>query len=681
MYELVRVKYHSNDRICGTTVPGLESDTGLLVFRPEQERAHAREGRRDVRRSIATVSLSGTLQEKLLAIAAARFDGFELFENDLLFFDGSARDVRHMADQLGLKNVLFQPFRDFEAVPDEVFRRNLDRAERKFDLMAELDTRLMLVCSNVSPLAEDDDERAAAQLHELAERAAARGIRIGYEALAWGRHVRTYGHVWRIVQKAAHSHLGVILDSFHTLALGDDPAGISDIPGDKIFFVQLADAPRLDMDVLSWSRHFRCFPGQGDFDVAGFAAEAIAAGYSGPLSLEIFNDEFRAASPSRTARDGMRSLLYLEEQIRQRQAERPLDAPRPGRGHVDLLDPPPKPDIKGVAFLEFSVDQAAGAELGRWIEGLGFHRVGRHRTKDVTLYRQGEVAIALNAESEAFAHSYYLLHGESVCAIGLRVADPQALLNRAEVFGCQRFEERVGPNEAPMPGLRAPDGSLVYVVGEDFDAALDFVRDRSSDAQAGGSILAVDHVGQALPGDQFDTWLLYYRAVFGLRPEESWVLPDPYGLVKSRALINDARSVRFPLTFSDSSRTVVARSLTTFSGAGVNQVAFATDDIFRAVKGMRQRGMDLLPIPENYYDDLAARLGLDDAFVERLRSHEVLYDRDPRSGEFFHVYTQTFHDRFFFEVVQRVGGYDQYGAANAPVRMAAQARSARSVNA
>ena len=630
-----------------------------------------------MRRSIATVSLSGSLQEKLIAVAAAKFDAVELFENDLLFFDGTARDVRDMTAQLGLKIVLFQPFRDFEAVPDEVFKRNLDRAERKFDLMGELDTHMMLVCSSVSPLAVDDDARAAAQLHELAERAAARSIRIGYEALAWGAHVRTYGHVWKIVQTAAHSHLGVILDSFHTLALGDDPAGIAHIPGEKIFFVQLADAPKLNMDVLSWSRHFRCFPGQGDFDVAGFTAQAIAAGYAGPLSLEIFNDEFRAAAPSRTARDGMRSLLYLEEQVRARQADMPSDARRPGRARVDLLDPPPPPDLSGVAFLEFAVDPAAKQELAGWLEGLGFARLGRHRNKDVTLYRQGDFSIALNAEDEAFAHSYYLLHGVSVCAVGLRARDPEGLLARAEVFGSQRFEERVGPDEAPMPGIRSPDGSLVYVVEEGFDAAADFVRDRAEGAATGdGLIVRVDHVGQALPGDHFDTWLLYYRAVFGLRPEDSWVLPDPYGLVKSRALINETRSVRLPLSFSESNRTVVARSLTTFSGAGVNQVAFATDDIFAAVVRMRERGMKLLPIPENYYDDLSARLGLDEDFIARLRTHEVLYDRDPNGGEFFHVYTQTFHDRFFFEVVQRTGGYDQYGAVNAPVRMAAQARAA-----
>lgn len=627
-----------------------------------------------MRRSIATVSLSGNLQEKLTAIAAARFDAVEIFENDLLFFDGTARDARRMADELGLKIALFQPFRDFEAVPDDLFRRNLDRAERKFDLMGELGAKMMLVCSSVSPAAVDDNALAAAQLHALAERAAARGIRIGYEALAWGRHVNTYGKVWEIVQAASHSHLGVILDSFHTIAIGDDPAGIAAIPGDRIFFVQLADAPRLQMDLLSWSRHFRCFPGQGEFDVAGFAAAAIDAGYSGPLSLEIFNDEFRATAPTATARDGMRSLLLLEEQIRHRPPP-PSEAARRARRRVDLLDPPPAPDLKGVAFLEFAVNTDALTDLTGWLEGLGFAKVGRHRTKDVLLYRQGELSIALNSESDTFANSYWLQHGISVCAVGLRVDDPEALLNRAEILGCQRFEERVGRDEAPMPGIRAPDGSLIYVVSPDFDAAADFVREREP-PQADGPVTRLDHLGQALPGDRFDSWLLFYRAVLGLEPEESWVLPDPYGLVKSRALTNPARSVRLPLSFSESSRTVVARSLTTFAGAGVNQLAFATDDIFAAVARMRTQGVALLKIPENYYDDLAARLGLEDTFIARLRAHNVLYDRDAQGGEFLHVYTQSFHDRFFFEVVERRGGYDQYGAVNAPVRMAAQARAA-----
>ena len=208
-----------------------------------------------LRKCIATVALSGTLADKLEAAALAGFDGVEVMEGDLLAFEGSPADVRRMAADLGITIDLYQPFRDFEAMPEPQRSRNLDRAERKFDLMEELGTDLVLVCSNTSPLALDDPARAAADLGAMAELGQRRGMRVGYEALSWGRHVRLWNQAWDIVQRARHPALGLIVDSFHTLALGDDPAGLAALPGDRIFFVQLADAPALTMDVLSWSRH------------------------------------------------------------------------------------------------------------------------------------------------------------------------------------------------------------------------------------------------------------------------------------------------------------------------------------------------------------------------------------------------------------------------------------------
>ena len=179
--------------------------------------------------------------------------------------------------------------------------------------MEQVGADLLLVCSNVAEAAIDDDALAAAQLHALAGRAAEHGIRIAYEALAWGRHVRDYDHAWRIVAAADHPNLGTCLDSFHILSRGADPSGIRAIPGEKIFYLQLADAPQLVMDALQWSRHYRCFPGQGGFDLPSFLGHVRAAGYAGPLSLEVFNDVFRQADPTRMAVDAMRSLLLLEE--------------------------------------------------------------------------------------------------------------------------------------------------------------------------------------------------------------------------------------------------------------------------------------------------------------------------------------------------------------------------------
>ncbi|MGQ0676826.1 MAG: bifunctional sugar phosphate isomerase/epimerase/4-hydroxyphenylpyruvate dioxygenase family protein [Rhodospirillales bacterium] len=626
------------------------------------------------------------MTDKLEAAAAARFDAVEIFENDLLFYDGTPRQARGLATNLGLKIALYQPFRDFEGVSDEQLRRNLDRAERKFDVMQELGAAMMLVCSNAQANAIDDDDRAAAQLHALADRASKRGLAIGYEALAWGARVKTYGHVWRIVQKAAHPHLGVILDSFHTLALGDDPAGILQIPANRIFFVQLADAPRLSMDVLSWSRHFRCFPGQGEFDVAGFLHTALRAGYTGPISLEVFNDDFRASATRPTAMDGMRSLLFLEEQVRQRVdqekagsasgGENGAPASRPAR-RVDLFDPPPVPAFDGVAFLEFAVDSKARDDLAGYIESMGFRRTGLHRSKDVSLFQQGGINLVLNVENDSFAHSYFLMHGPSICAIGLKTQDDMQALSRAEAFICTRYAGRVGPNELHIPAIRALDGGLIYFVGDrkgdPGPLETDFVIEAGGVGAGDIGLRNVDHLALALPAGQMDSWILFYRAVLGLEPSEVLDLADPYGLVRSRAMASRNRKLRLPLNISESRNTATARAAASFAGPGVHHIAFGSADIFASAERLRRNGVPVLAIPANYYDDLTMRLDLAPGLLDRLRQHNVLYDRIGQA-EYFQVYTESFDDRFFFEIVERRDGYDLYGAANAPVRMAAQAQ-------
>ncbi len=604
---------------------------------------------------IATVSLAGTLPEKLETIAAIGFDGVEIFENDLLTFAGKPEDVRRIAEGLGLAITLYQPFRDFEAMPEPQRSRNFDRAERKFDVMQALGTDLILVCSSIHPAAIDDDARAAADLAEMAERAAKRGLRVGYEALAWGRHVKRWRHAWDIVQRAAHPALGLILDSFHTLSLDDDPSGIAELPGERIFFVQLADAPKLAMDVLSWSRHFRNFPGQGGLDVTGFTRAVLASGYRGPLSLEIFNDEFRATSARLTARDGLRSLIYAEFEA----------------GGPPL---PPAPQFHGVEFVEFALDDESGAALAQFVEALGFRRAGTHRSKSVELYRQGEINLVLNTEPDSAASEHFHLHGPSVCAMALRVDDAGPGLDRAQALLCSEWHERIGAGERPIPAVRAPDGMLIYLVARDPSGRSiwedDFVLEKAVPAPPG--LTRVDHIAQALPAGRMDSFVLFYRSVFGFLPEQLWELADPHGVIRSRAMSSPDGEVRIPLNISESRETETGRFLSAYAGAGVHHIAFATDDIQATVARLRGQGAQMLPIPANYYDDLGARWALDEESLEALRRLDLLYDRED-AGEFRHAYTISFADRFFFEVVER-RGYRGFGAVNAAVRMAAQAQ-------
>jgi 4-hydroxyphenylpyruvate dioxygenase len=638
-----------------------------------------------VRTSIATVCVSGTLERKLEAVAAAGFDGVEIFENDLVASPSRPAEIRSRAADLGLRIDLYQPFRDFEAVTPDRLRANLRRAESKLTVMEALGAGTLLACSTVQPDAIADDDLAAEQLWQLAERAKERGMRVAYEALAWGRHVDDYVHAWRIVEAADHPQLGICLDSFHILSRGTDPTRVRDIPGEKVFFLQLADAPHLVMDVLQWSRHYRCFPGQGGFDLAPLVADVLAGGYSGPLSLEVFNDVFRQADPRRTAVDALRSLRVLEESVRARLVATRGDEGRALADELRLADPVPAQQPQGFSFVEVAVDERSARGGDRCLRALGFAPVGSHRSKDVRLWRCGGVDVVVNAGDPRLVHD---LDGDAlVTALAVEVPDPTAAARRAEALLAPVLPRIRGPQEADLAAVAAPDGTSVFFCRTGPDAGSDWRADfvpaeavpakavpakavpAKAEQPASSLLTGVDHVGLSQPFDHFDEASLFYRSVLGLEPAESLELAAPDGLVRSRALACGTGRLRIALNVSVLGTDDVGRQV-----PGPQHVAFATSDVVACARAVRSAGGELLPIPGNYYDDLLARTDLDERDVEAWAELGILYDRSPR-GEFWHFYTPMVGRRLFFEVVQRGGGYDGYGAFNAPVRMAAQRRS------
>ena len=626
-----------------------------------------------MKRSIATVSLSGVLNEKLEAIAAARFSGVEIFENDLLSFNGTPREVRAMIGDLGLTTVTLQPFRDFEGMPEPQGVRNFARAERKFDLMQELGTDLLMVCSNVSPESLGGIDRAAADLRALGERAAKRGLRIGFEALAWGRHINDYRDAWEAVRRADHPAVGLVLDTFHILARKTDLAALGAIPRDRIFLVQIADAPLVDMDYLSWSRHFRNLPGQGDLPVLEFMTALQETGYDGWISLEIFNDQFRAGSARSVAVDGQRSLVCLLDRLRART-----------RSAIPDLPPmPPPAECLAVEFVEFAVDEAAAPELERVIAGLGFRKVGVHRSKAVTRWSQGDINLVVNTDKEGFAHAFNITHGTSVCGIALCVDDAAAAFERAQKLCDQPFRQPVLPGELEIPAVRGLGGSLLYLVDSKSDLGrlwdIDFAAAATPGAGTDAGLTAVDHISQSMHYEEMLTWLLFYTALFNVSKTPAQDVIDPGGIVRSQVVETANGVLRLVLNASQSTRTLSSRFLSEAFGSGVQHIAFATSDIMAAVAKFRANGIELLPIPANYYDDLEAKTDLDPERIDALRQANVLYDRDGGAegggAEYLQAYTRTFDERFFFEIVER-RAYRGFGAANAPIRLAAQARLA-----
>ncbi|MCZ8188132.1 MAG: TIM barrel protein [Beijerinckiaceae bacterium] len=619
-----------------------------------------------MRTSIATVCVSGTLPEKLEAIAAARFRAVEIFETDLIAWPGTPREVRQMCGDLGLDIVTCQPFRDFEGLPEARRAKAFDRAERKFDLLQELGSDLLFVCSSVSPEAQGGIDRIAADFAELGERAARRGMRVGYEALAWAPLIHDYRDAWEVVRRAGRDNVGLVLDSFHIQSRNLDLSPIRAIPGDRIFLVQLADAPKLQMDYLSWSRHWRCMPGQGDFDLAGFMDALAETNYGGFLSLEIFNDRFRAGSARSVAVDGHRSLISLLDDAGRRRG-----APIPGAVPM----PPPAP-VGRVAFLEFAVHEQDRPGFAGLLAALGFAEIGQHRSKEVSLFAQGTIRIVLNSDKEGFAHSYQITHGTSVCAIALETADARATVERARQLFDDPHNGPVGPGELDIPAVRGLGGSLLYFLdrGPELSrwAETDFVM--RAPAGEGIGLTEVDHVSQSMQYEEMLTWLLFYSTLFEARKMPSQAVIDPGGVVQSQVI--ESGGLRLVLNGSQSHRTLSSRFVTDFFGSGVQHVALSSRDLKATVRAAHAAGITMLPIPENYYEDLAARTDLSDAEIEELKALNILYDRDGQ-GEFWQAYTETLDGGFFFELVQRKDGYAGYGAANAPIRLAAQARTAR----
>lgn len=601
-----------------------------------------------MRTSIATVCLAGTLEEKLLACAKAGFDGVEIFEADLVVSPSSPAEIRALAERLNLTLDLYQPFRDLEGVTEDLFQHNLTRLEHKFQLMQELGMNMILVPSNVATATVHDDAVIADQLHRAGQLAAQYNMFVAYEALAWGSYVNTYWHSWELVQAADHPNVGLCLDSFHILSRHDDPSRIEDIPAEKIFFVQLADAPELGMDLLPWSRHHRAFPGEGSFEMVEFMAHLTNAGYQGPLSLEIFNDVFRETNPDITAVDGLRSLRWIQQGARGL-----VSKENPAR---ELLTPMPKIEpVEVVDHVEISTD--VPDDFGALLGALGFDFVGQHRRKSAQLFTAGDVRVVLTPSTSG---------GTYISSVAVAVDDSAAALARAEALGAPQISRPVTSDEVRLPGVYSPGGMQLFFV--DATAASWPTEFGLANSQLSRRDHAVrfDHLNVPEARDHFGASVLFTLATLRLHTGQIHDVASPRGLVHSKVLESPDGGVRWIFNRVPTVYTNRAGEPVRYPG----HLALAVDDLETRAHAALDAGLTVLPIPSNYYTDLQARFGLDDETVTRWQSLGILYDRND-DGEFLHLYSETIGG-VFIELVQRIGGYQDYGPGNAAVRLAAQ---------
>ena len=559
--------------------------------------------------------------------------------------------------------------------------------------MSRLGMDTILVCSNVATASIDDDGLRAEQLAALAALARDHGVKVAYEALAWGKYVNDYEHAHRLVAAVDHPNLGTCLDSFHILSRDWDTAPIEAFNPEKIFFVQVADAPKLSMDVLSWSRHYRVFPGEGQFELAKFMGHVVRAGYTGPVSLEVFNDVFRQSDVERTAVDAMRSLIWLEEQ-----SAKWLDAhPAAGNGAgsagtaatgrrrypMELATLPQVAEPAGFNFAEVRAADTAGLEtlLGQ----LGFAFNGRHRTKNVQLWTMGHARVIINEDSSQESRDLRRAERARHFRPGLRRRFPRRSPPpgpsssrprpcRARARPTRKFS-RASPPRTPPRSSCARAAPTAPPCGPANSAR----AWKPPPAAAGSRSAVIDHVNLAQPWQHFDEAVLFYTSALALEPQPYAEVASPTGLVRSQVMLTRDRGVRLVLNLAPLIQREGAAPDGT-AGPGPEDtgqrrtyqehIAFAVDDLVATARAAKARGLDFLQIPANYYEDLDARFGLDPAFLATLRELNLLYDRDA-DGEFLHFYTATVGS-VFFEMVERRGAYDGYGAPNAPVRHAVQ---------
>jgi 4-hydroxyphenylpyruvate dioxygenase len=219
-------------------------------------------------------------------------------------------------------------------------------------------------------------------------------------------------------------------------------------------------------------------------------------------------------------------------------------------------------------------------------------------------------------------------------------------------------------------------GSLVYFTDIKSDLARIWEVEFETPADArnpDAGLIAVDHISQSMHYEEMLTWLLFYKSLLNVSKLPEQEILDPGGLVKSQVLETPDGSIRLILNASQSAQTLSSRFLTEAFGSGVQHIAFASNDIVATARSLAANNVAVLQIPENYYDDLEAKTDLSPEVIDELKALNILYERDG-DGEYFQIYTHTFANRFFFEIVERRRGYRGFGASNAQIRLAAQAR-------
>ena len=325
----------------------------------------------------------------------------------------------------------------------------------------------------------------------------------------------------------------------------------------------------------------------------------------------------------------------------------------------------------GFEFVEYTAPDTAA--LAGLFETMGFQAVARHRSKDVTLWRQGDVNFIVNAEPESFAQSFARVHGPSACAIAFRVADAAAAYARCLDLGAQPGQTQVGPMELNIPAIKGIGDSLVYLVdryGQNEGPSIydvDFVWTEATDpAPTGVGLTHIDHLTHNVYRGRMDRWAEYYEKLFAFRELRYFDIEGKLTGLHSRAMTSPCGRIRIPINESADDKSQIEEYLKAYKGEGIQHIALATEDIFATVAALKARGVPFMdPPPSSYYEQLEARVPGHGQDLGKLRDLGILVDGAPTEdgGILLQIFTGLAIGPIFFEIIQRKGD-EGFGEGN-----------------
>jgi 4-hydroxyphenylpyruvate dioxygenase len=329
---------------------------------------------------------------------------------------------------------------------------------------------------------------------------------------------------------------------------------------------------------------------------------------------------------------------------------------------ADLFDNPMGTD--GFEFVEYT---APDPELLRGLfDRMGFPVVARHRRKNVTLHRQGDVNFIINAEPGGFGQRFAQQHGPSACAMAFRVRDAALAFERAVERGATPVQNPVGPMELSIPAIEGIGGSLIYLVdryGGQTIYDVDFVPADPASGNRAAGLTIIDHLTHNVQRGNMDKWAGFYQRLFEFREIRYFDIEGRKTGLLSRAMTSPCGKIRIPINESQDDKSQIEEYLREYHGEGIQHIALATQDIHATVDSLRANGIEFQDTPDTYYEGVPARVRGHRESLAELQKRGILIDGSAEEGILLQIFTRNVIGPIFFEIIQRKGN-EGFGEGN-----------------